>query len=776
MHRFAGLRGFSALSLLVFLFGLPLSAQQFTADFASRTSSSAKPIPPGIIASQLGFLTGLGSLNQLKQDGYAELRTNAQLPNIFLTSSVPDWTQIDPTINLLKSAGIKTLIVMTFTPGWLQPNPNPCPSSTQPYHAPPTDVNQWAQLTASFVAHMDQTFPGWVTDYEIWNEPDVQNGLCAADNSDATRLSTYMTLYAAAAPAMRAQALADHAQIRIGGPVSGGGGLNWITTLLGSASTANYVDFVSYHKYMGYITLLQQGMTWDGAGGTPSLLALEQSANGGFAQSFKAVSSVVRGGLQPNAASTPILITEYNDDAAFLTPSLSDCCRNSPVYSPLFNSIAVADFLNTVYAGAQNVPAKLIYFSASTSAGQFCLLGVIDPLMDCSTVGGALQPYPQLYAYQLLAAPNFLNLNAGGSMAVSVSVPSPLIGTAFYTNSGNALLVVNPTANDFAGLTISIQRPGDVSSHANLYLLSSTNPTITTETVNFSAASGNQLSTSLTVPAFTVVAFALPVITSGRVNVTMGPTSATLQVGHSQAFTATVTGTGNTAVTWSVDGIPGGNTGKGTISSSGMYSASATPGSHIVTATSVADPTKSASAAVIVTAAPDFSLSSSVSAATISAGETVKFTVALTPSPGFSGTVSLNCAGVPPQSTCAAAPNSVVLSGTSKTATVSITTTARTSAASLMPFRGILGLLGAAAMFGLFLVCAPIRISGQSRRVLLIAVLGILVSGFWTSCGGGSSSPPPPPITGTPAGTYTLTITGSSGSAAHTANFNLKVN
>src|SRR5204862_3260023 len=154
----------------------------------------------------------------------------------------------------------------------------------------------------------------------------VQNGLCAADNSDATRLSTYMTLYAAAAPAMRAQALADHAQIRIGGPVSGGGGLNWITTLLGSASTANYVDFVSYHKYMGYITLLQQGMTWDGVGGTPSLLALEQSPNGGFAQSFKAVSALVRSGLQPNAAITPILITEYNDDAAFQL----DCCRNSP--------------------------------------------------------------------------------------------------------------------------------------------------------------------------------------------------------------------------------------------------------------------------------------------------------------------------------------------------------------------------------------------------------------------------------------------------------------
>ena len=120
MQLFGGIRSFSVLSLLVLLFGLPLSAQRFVADFASRTSPSAKIIPRGIIAAQLGFLTGSASLNQLRQNGYAELRTNAQLPNIFLTSSTADWTQIDPTINLLKSAGLKTLIVMTFTPGWLQ--------------------------------------------------------------------------------------------------------------------------------------------------------------------------------------------------------------------------------------------------------------------------------------------------------------------------------------------------------------------------------------------------------------------------------------------------------------------------------------------------------------------------------------------------------------------------------------------------------------------------------------------------------------------------------
>ncbi len=86
-----------------------------------------------------------------------------------------------------------------------------------------------------------------------------------------------------------------------------------------------------------------------------------------------------------------------------------------------------------------------------------------------------------------------------------------------------------------------------------------------------------------------------PVIT-----ISISPTMALLAVSTTQQFTATVSGTSNTAVTWSVDGVNGGNTTVGTISTSGLYTAPATASTHTVTATSVADPTKSASAAVTV--------------------------------------------------------------------------------------------------------------------------------------------------------------------------------
>ncbi len=79
-------------------------------------------------------------------------------------------------------------------------------------------------------------------------------------------------------------------------------------------------------------------------------------------------------------------------------------------------------------------------------------------------------------------------------------------------------------------------------------------------------------------------------------------------------FTATVKGTTNTAVNWSVDAVTGGNSTTGLITSSGLYTAPSQAGTHTVSATSVADPTKSASATVTVTV----TVTASVSPASVS--------------------------------------------------------------------------------------------------------------------------------------------------------------
>lgn len=92
------------------------------------------------------------------------------------------------------------------------------------------------------------------------------------------------------------------------------------------------------------------------------------------------------------------------------------------------------------------------------------------------------------------------------------------------------------------------------------------------------------------------------------VDVAIAPTTVTVRSGGGgQAFLATVTNASDESVTWQVNGVVGGNSTVGTISSSGVYTAPASvpaQPSLTVTAVSVADTTKSASATVTVTSQP----------------------------------------------------------------------------------------------------------------------------------------------------------------------------
>ena len=87
------------------------------------------------------------------------------------------------------------------------------------------------------------------------------------------------------------------------------------------------------------------------------------------------------------------------------------------------------------------------------------------------------------------------------------------------------------------------------------------------------------------------------------VSVSISPASANVQVQGTQQFTAAVSGTTNTAVTWNVNGMAGGNSAAGTITSSGLYTAPASvpnPSPVQVSAIAQADSSKSATAAVTV--------------------------------------------------------------------------------------------------------------------------------------------------------------------------------
>src|ERR1051326_8828932 len=88
------------------------------------------------------------------------------------------------------------------------------------------------------------------------------------------------------------------------------------------------------------------------------------------------------------------------------------------------------------------------------------------------------------------------------------------------------------------------------------------------------------------------------------VGVAVHPARAPLTLTESQQFTATVTNTTNHSVIWAVDGIVGGNSTVGTISSSGLYHPPAKRGTHKITAKSVVQSTAVGSATVWVTDYP----------------------------------------------------------------------------------------------------------------------------------------------------------------------------
>jgi Glycosyl hydrolases family 39 len=440
------------------------------------------------------------TLDSLLQAGITESRTMANIPVVY-ASSQPNWSSFDWNMQLLQNAGLHPMVTLLGSPAWLQPSPNPCAAAGSPaYNAPPNNVTDWAKIAASYVAHLDANFPGLVHEFEVWNEPELQKSFCVTDNLDATRLSKYLALYSAAASAMRAQAKLDGVTIKIGGPVVSNFtlALEWIPALLSDASAYPNVDFVSYHMYLTGQPQITSNMNWS------QLYGFTQSSTRGETLYFLKDTALIRKGKQSNPTSTPIYVTEFNDNWVFA----EDCCRNSPVYGPLWNSVAIVDFLNTVYAGANSVPTKLFYFAGSAPP-YFCIAGAWNTSMNCDP--SALDLYPQYYAYKLLASSEYLDLSAGGFMAASVTpinTQSGLLATAFYTSSKDAIVIVNPESTAYSTVTVLASRPGYSSVGGAMYTLNQSNPHIASESVTWKAVSGGFQAT-ITVPAYSTVALTL---------------------------------------------------------------------------------------------------------------------------------------------------------------------------------------------------------------------------------------------------------------------------
>jgi hypothetical protein len=171
-------------------------------------------------------------------------------------------------------------------------------------------------------------------------------------------------------------------------------------------------------------------------------------------------------------------------------------------------------------------------------------------------------------AFTVLPTPSITGLSPSSA---AVGAPVTITGANFGATQGTSAVTFNGTAatpTGWSAASIAVSVPAGATTG---------NVVVTASGVSSAGA------------AFTVV----PVSITPQL-------AAVVVTTQTQQFTSWVTAGGN--VTWSVDAVAGGDASVGTISATGVYTPPSTAGTHIVTATSVANSANSASATVAVTA------------------------------------------------------------------------------------------------------------------------------------------------------------------------------
>ena len=222
-------------------------------------------------------------------------------------------------------------------------------------------------------------------------------------------------------------------------------------------------------------------------------------------------------------------------------------------------------------------------------------LGVMALVQGCGTL---------MFAGVLL-----WNLSGCGGGSSAPPPPPASTITSVTVSPGSTTLFVKATQQ----FTANVEGTGSFSSAVSWFVNDAQGGNATVGTISasglYTAPSAVSNPASITIKAQSVQdtsksGAAAVTINPEKVQISISPSSGSVQLGATLQFTATVTGTANSAVFWSVNNFIGGQTGVGFIDQNGLYTAPANlpPNTLTVSATSQEDTTKSAAAVLTVLA------------------------------------------------------------------------------------------------------------------------------------------------------------------------------
>jgi hypothetical protein len=192
--------------------------------------------------------------------------------------------------------------------------------------------------------------------------------------------------------------------------------------------------------------------------------------------------------------------------------------------------------------------------------------------------------------------------SSGGNVtlsAQSLSFPTETVGSS-STPQSITLTNIGSAAVRIIGISLTGDYTETNTCQGTLNLAANCKVTVTFTPTWSGSRSGNLVLNFGDPPALDVI----PISGTGQApttTVAISPRQSSLTPTQTEQFQATIGGVASTNVTWSVDKIAGGNSSVGKISSSGLYTPPSTVSEYTITATSIANPTQTASVPVFVT-------------------------------------------------------------------------------------------------------------------------------------------------------------------------------